>query len=155
MFSNETRMLSRICDRRSPFTLSTVQICATATDRPTDRVRFLSFEENAGFAVRSRTQTIARESNVVFFICFQIRHHHFRTQRFLLYFSNSATPLPNADVVFGRGRIEMSQKGRGVVGCHLPKLTVLTSDNENSKERWQRCPHQESNLGCRGHNATS
>ena len=129
-----------------------------ARPRPTDRPTvsdFWSFEENAGFAVRSRTQTIARESNVVFFICFQIRHHHFRTQRFLLYFSNSATPLPNADVVFGRGRIEMSQKGRGVVGCHLPKLTVLTSDNENSKERWQRCPHQESNLGCRGHNATS
>ena len=49
------------CDRRSPLTLASVQICAT--DRPTDREIF-PFEKNAGAAFRSRTQTISRYSNV-------------------------------------------------------------------------------------------
>ena len=76
------------CDRRSPFTLATTMFCRdrdrdrpTATDRP---CQTFPFEENAGFACRSRTQTISRESNVVFCIVFQIRHHQLRTQTFCL-----------------------------------------------------------------------
>ena len=50
-------------------------VSSSATDRPdrpdrtdrTDRHKQISFEENAGVAFRSRTQTIPRESNVVFF----------------------------------------------------------------------------------------
>ena len=55
------RRLTCSCDRRSPLTLASVQICAT--DRPTDREIF-PFEQNAGVAFRSRTQTISHESNV-------------------------------------------------------------------------------------------
>ena len=55
---------SSSCDRRSPLTLASVQIPPTRPDRTGPTVTTFPFEENAGFAFRSRTQTISRESNV-------------------------------------------------------------------------------------------
>ena len=72
-------------------------------DRPRDRDReIFPFEENAGVAVRPRTQTISRCSNVVFFIFVEFRHHDFRTQTFFF----SLEP--------GRPK-----KGEEFLGCHL------------------------------------
>ena len=88
MFSNETRMLSRIIATAGRHSLSAQFSFARPTDRPdrTGPCQIFPFEENAGFVFRSRTRTILRESNVVFLIIFQIRNHNPRTQTFLFHF---------------------------------------------------------------------
>jgi len=108
------RLTCSSCDRRSPLTLASVQIpTATATARPT--VHTFPFEENAGVAFRSRTQTISRESNV--FV--------------VLLFSISAPSFPNADLFFSLLGARSDQTGSDgpkregkFLRCHFDDVTV-------------------------------
>ena len=128
------------CDRRSPLTLATTMFCRdrdrdrpTATDRP---CQTFPFEENAGFAFRSRTQTISRESNVVFCIVFQIRHHQLRTQTFFLICLQIRHHHFRTQTFFLLGEVgsKCPKKGGEFLGCLLPKLIMLVRDYENAKE---------------------
>ena len=122
------------CDRRSPLTLATTMFCRdrdrdrpTATDRP---CQTFPFEENAGFAFRSRTQTISRESRGVFCIVFQIRHHQLRTQTFFLICLQIRHHHFRTQTFFvGRGRIGLSQKGREIFGVSFARgcFCVITT----------------------------
>ena len=94
------------------------------TDRPTgpDRPSQTNlFEENAGFAFCSRTQTISRESNVILLILFQIRHHRFRTQTIF-----------SADA--GEVGSDGPKREREVLRWHFDTSTVLCCKHENSTD---------------------
>ena len=53
----------------------------------------------------------------------------------------------------GRGRGRGCGRGRFAGGLwHTLGCSSMNNDTHSNKEG---CPHQESNLGCRGHNATS